>query len=102
MGQTHPVPTTHQKVTLSSKIPICPQPYSPLLVPQAGYLPQPRTELLMAAAYGIPCPTLPVFESGARKRLCLVEIDPRQSLKSPYSHQRAVQISSVAEPSEVC
>ncbi len=63
MVQTQPVPTTHQRVTLSSNIPICPQSYSPLLVPQAGYLPQSGTELLMAAAYGIPRPTLPVFES---------------------------------------
>ncbi len=85
MVQSQPVPTTHQRVTRSSNIPICPQPYSPLLVPQAGYLPQPGTELLMAAAYGIPRPTLPVFESGTESDFALLKL-ALDNLLSHHTH----------------
>ncbi len=85
MGQTQPIPTTHQRVTLSSNIPICPQPYSPLLVTQAGYIPQPGTELLMAAAYGIPLPTLPVFESGTESDFALLKL-ALDNLLSHHTH----------------
>ncbi len=72
-------------MTLSSNTPICPQPYSPLHVPQAGYLPQPGTELLMAAAYGIPHPTLPVFESGTESNCALLKL-ALDNLLSHHTH----------------
>lgn len=56
-----PPTAPHQRVTAAPSMPICPQPLADAPVPQTGYLPQPGTELLMATAYSIPRPTLPVF-----------------------------------------
>lgn len=64
ISQTQSFPATHQRVIASSNTPGCLHPYPLPPIPQAGYLPQPETELLMATAYGIPRPMLPVFESG--------------------------------------
>lgn len=64
ISQTHPFPATHHRVTVSYNTPIYPQQYQHPPVPQTRYLPQPGTKLFIAAAYGIPRPTLPVFESG--------------------------------------
>lgn len=64
-------------------IPICPHPYP--AVPQAGYIPQPGTELLMAAAYGIPWLTLPVFESGSESDFALLKL-ALDNLLSHHTH----------------
>lgn len=85
MSQNQPIPTTHHRAPLLSNTPICPQPYSPLPVPQAGYIPQPGTELLMAAAYGIPRPTLPVFESGTESDFALLKL-ALDNLLSHHTH----------------
>nr|XP_017211837.1 uncharacterized protein LOC108190121 isoform X2 [Danio rerio]XP_017211839.1 uncharacterized protein LOC108190121 isoform X1 [Danio rerio] len=83
----NPMHTTapHQRVTVASNMPICPQPYANSPVSQTGYLPQPGTELLMAAAYGIPRPTLPVFESGTESDFALLKL-ALDSLLSPHTH----------------
>lgn len=52
-NQTYTLPATRPSVTIASNTPFYSQPYPYLPVPQATYLPQPGTELLMAAAYGI-------------------------------------------------
>ncbi|XP_067270804.1 uncharacterized protein [Pseudorasbora parva] len=48
-------------------------------------MPQPGTELLMAAAYGIPRPTLPVFESGTESDFALLKL-ALDNLLSYHTH----------------
>jgi hypothetical protein len=74
-----------QRVTVSSTAPICPQSYPHPPVPQTGHLPQPGTEFLMAAAYGIPRPTLPVFESGTESGFVLLKL-ALDNLLSHHTH----------------
>ncbi|XP_039534154.1 uncharacterized protein LOC120483252 [Pimephales promelas] len=85
ISQNQPFQAPQRRVTVSSTAPICPQSYPHPLVPQTGYVPQPGTELLMAAAYGIPRPTLPVFESGTESDFALLKL-ALDNLLSHHTH----------------
>ncbi len=51
-----------------------PQAAPALAVPYPGYMQIPGAEMLIASAYGIPKPTLPVFESGCESDFALLKM----------------------------
>lgn len=85
ISQKHPFSATHHIVTVSYNTPIYPQQHQHPPVPQTRYLPQPGTKLFIAAAYGIPQPTLPVFESGTKSDSALLKL-ALDNLLSHHTH----------------
>lgn len=88
--KTLPVPSqlpvsSHQASAMTLHAPGYVQADSSVPFPPAVYSPHPSPELLFASAYGIPRPTLPVFETGAESDFALFKL-ALDNLLSNHNH----------------